>query len=103
MNNLAGFFFLTFVADASVGMSMWRLKWVRGLKWGTFWLLYSTFSLIVVPFALAFAVLPHSTAVYASLTPKQVLQPLLMGLLLRVAQPGRGALRTSKYLEAQSK
>ncbi len=89
MNNLAGFF-LTFIAGASVGMSMWPLKWVRGLKWN-FWLLYfAIFSLIVIPFALAFAVLPHLTAVYASLTPKQIVQPFLMGLLWGVAQLGAG-------------
>jgi L-rhamnose-H+ transport protein len=89
MNNLAGFF-LTFVAGASVGISMWPLKWVRALKWENFWLLYSIFSLIVVPFGLAFAVLPHLTAVYASLQPHQILQPFLMGLLWGVAQLGAG-------------
>ncbi len=89
MNNLAGFF-LTFVAGASVGISMWPLKWVRALKWENFWLLYSIFSLIVVPFGLAFAVLPHLTAVYGSLKPHQILQPFLMGLLWGVAQLGAG-------------
>jgi L-rhamnose-H+ transport protein len=89
MNNLAGFF-LTFVAGASVGISMWPLKWVRRLKWENFWLLYSIFSLIAVPFGLAFAALPHLTAVYASLPPRQISQPFLMGLLWGVAQLGAG-------------
>ena len=89
MNNVAGFF-LTFVAGTSVGISMWPLKWVRGLKWENFWLLYSIFSLIVVPFGLAFAVLPHLNAVYASLSPRQISQPFLMGLLWGVAQLGAG-------------
>ena len=89
MNNVAGFF-LTFVAGTSVGISMWPLKWVRGLKWEIFWLLCSIFSLIVVPFALAFAVLPHLNAAYASLPPQQISQPFLMGLLWGVAQLGAG-------------
>jgi hypothetical protein len=32
MNNFAGFL-LTLVAGASVGFSMWLLKWVRAWKW----------------------------------------------------------------------
>jgi L-rhamnose-H+ transport protein len=66
MNNLAGFF-LTFGAGAGVVIRMRPLKWVRGLKWENFGLLYFIFSLIVVPFGLSFAVLPHVIAVYASL------------------------------------
>lgn len=89
MNNFAGFL-LTLVAGASVGFSMWPLKWVRAWKWENFWLLYSVFSLIVLPFALAFIVLPHLSVVYASLGVRQLLQPFLFGIFWGVAQLGAG-------------
>ena len=92
MNNLAGFFTLASVAGASVGISMWPLKWVRRLKWENFWLLYSIFSLIAVPFGLALCgVLPHLTASLCfSPTLARFMQPFLMGLLWGVAQLGAG-------------
>ena len=89
MNNLTGFL-LTLVAGASVGFSMWPLKWARTWKWENFWLFYAFFSLIVFPVGLAFAVLPHLAAVYGSLTLHEVLLPLLLGFLWGFAQLGAG-------------
>ena len=89
MNNLAGFV-LTLVAGATIGVSMWPLKWARTWKWENFWLLYSIVSLVILPLALAFSVLPHLSYVYASLTPHQVLQPFLLGVFWGFAQLGAG-------------
>ncbi len=89
MNNIAGFA-LTLVAGASVGFSMWPLKWVRLWKWENFWLLYSIFSLIIVPFGLAFAVLPNLSTVYAALTLQEIMRPFLLGMMWGIAQLGAG-------------
>jgi L-rhamnose-H+ transport protein len=69
---------------------MWPLKWARVWKWENFWLYYAMFSLILVPFGLAFTVLPHLTDVYASLSMHEILWPFLMGVLWGFAQLGAG-------------
>lgn len=89
MNNALGFL-LTIIAGTSVGISMWPLKWSRHWKWGNFWLLYAVFSLIVVPFGLAFAVLPHLGSVYADLPESELVRPFLLGALWGLAQLGAG-------------
>jgi L-rhamnose-H+ transport protein len=89
VNNFVGFS-LTLIAGASVGISMWPLKWARAWKWENFWLYYAIFSLIVVPFTLAFAVLPHLGSVYAALSMKELFWPFFMGVLWGFAQLGAG-------------
>lgn len=89
MSSFLGFF-LTVIAGAWVGVSMWPLKWSRHWKWGNFWLFYAFFSLILVPFCLAFAVLPHLTQVYAALPAKELVRPFLLGALWGFAQLGAG-------------
>ena len=89
MNN-ALWFLLTISAGMSVGVSMWPLKWSRHWKWGNFWLFYAIFSLIVVPFCLAFAVLPHLSEVYAELPGAELVRPFLLGVLWGFAQLGAG-------------
>lgn len=81
---------MTLIAGASVGVSMWPLKWARLWKWENFWLVYSISSLIVVPFALAYAVLPHLNSVYAALDSRELLRPFLLGVLWGFAQLGAG-------------
>jgi L-rhamnose-H+ transport protein len=88
--NSIGGFSLILVAGASAGVSMWPLKWARAWKWENFWLYYGIFSLIIVPFGLAFAVLPHLTGVYASLPVRELLWPFFMGVLWGFAQLGAG-------------
>jgi L-rhamnose-H+ transport protein len=89
VNNAIGFI-LTLAAGTSVGVSMWPLKWARFWKWENFWLVYAIFSLIIMPFGLAFSVLPHMGHVYASLTFQQVLLPFGLGVLWGFAQLGAG-------------
>jgi len=89
VNNAIGFI-LTLVAGASVGVSMWPLKWARVWKWENFWLFYVVFSLIIMPFGLAFSVLPNMGHVYASLTFQQMFLPFGLGVLWGFAQLGAG-------------
>ena len=83
-------FALTFLAGLTVGFSMWSIKWARIWKWENFWLVYTLVSLIIVPLALAFWLLPHLGEVYASLTFHEVLKPLVFGALWGFAQLGVG-------------
>jgi len=69
---------------------MWPLKWARVWKWENFWLFYSLFSLIIMPFGLAFSVLPHLDRVYASLSFHQIFLPFSFGVLWGFAQLGAG-------------
>ncbi len=69
---------------------MWPLKWARAWKWENFWFYYAIFSLIIVPFGLAFAVLPNLSTVYASLALNEILSPFFMGVLWGFAQLGAG-------------
>lgn len=69
---------------------MWPLKWSRHWKWGNFWLTYAFFSLILVPFGLAFLVLPHLSQVYSELPVEELVRPFLLGTLWGVAQLGAG-------------
>jgi L-rhamnose-H+ transport protein len=89
VNSLSGFL-CAFLAGAGVGFSMWPLKWARLWKWENFWLAYSILSLIVVPFGLAFGLLPHLSTVYKSVPSQELVRPLLMGAALGVAQLGAG-------------
>jgi L-rhamnose-H+ transport protein len=83
-------FALTFLAGVSVGFSMWSLKWARIWKWENFWLIYAIVSLIIIPFVLAFWLLPHLGRVYLSLTAYEALKPLVFGALWGFAQLGAG-------------
>ena len=89
MNNAIGFL-LTLVAGTSVGVSMWPLKWARIWNWENFWFVYALFSLIIMPFGLAFSVLPHLGHVYASLSLHEILLPFCFGVLWGFAQLGAG-------------
>ncbi len=83
-------FLLTFVAGVTMGFSMWPIKWARVWKWENFWLVYVVVSLIIVPFVIAFLLLPDLTLVYASLTTREFMLPLLFGALWGFAQLGAG-------------
>jgi L-rhamnose-H+ transport protein len=89
VNSFSGFL-CAFLAGAGVGFSMWPLKWARSWKWENFWLPYSILSLIVVPFGLAFGLLPHLSTVYKAVPSQELVRPLLMGAAWGVAQLGAG-------------
>jgi L-rhamnose-H+ transport protein len=83
-------FFLALLAGATMGLSGWAIKLVRIWKWENFWLVYAIVSLILAPTALAYLLLPHLNQVYASLTPREFLLPLSLGLCWGLAQLGAG-------------
>lgn len=83
-------FALTLLAGIMMGGNLVPLKWIRVWKWENFWFVYSIVSLLIVPFALAFLLLPHLATVYSS-TPTNVLfRPFLYGVLWGIAQLGAG-------------
>jgi len=62
------------------------MKYSRQWRWENTWLLFSLFSLLILPWMLAISFVPNLWAVYAS-TPSRVLfVPLGFGLLLGIAQ-----------------
>ena len=89
MANAFGFL-LTVIAGTCVGVSLWPLKGARRWKWENFWLFYALFSLILVPCALAFTMLPHLREVYCSVARREIVTPFLLGTLWGFAQLGAG-------------
>jgi len=80
----------TFLGGVSVGFCLWSLKWARTWKFENYWLVYCIVSLTIIPFAMAYWLLPHLGSVYASLSAHEVLKPLLFGALWGFAQLGAG-------------
>ena len=60
-------FALTLLGGVTVGFSAWSLKWARIWKFENYWLMNCILSLIILPFLLAYWLLPHLVNVYASL------------------------------------
>jgi L-rhamnose-H+ transport protein len=83
-------FLLTFLAGSMMGANLAPLKRIKIWKWENFWFVYSIVSLLIVPFALAFILLPHLATVYASVPSSTLLRPFLYGALWGVAQLGAG-------------
>jgi len=84
-------FLLTLVAGIMMGGNLLPMKWMKAWRWENFWLVYSIMALVVVPFALAFILLPGIGGVYASLSPRVMLLPFLYGLTWGIAQLGAGS------------
>jgi L-rhamnose-H+ transport protein len=89
MRDILGFL-LTVIGGVSVGMNMWPLKWARRLKWENFWLIYAVVSLIIIPFALAFSILPHLGEVYSHANRVDLAVPFFLGTIWGFAQLGAG-------------
>ena len=83
-------FALTLLGGLSVGFSAWSLKWARIWKFENYWLFNCIVSLIILPFSLAYWLLPHLGSVYASLGAREVLKPFLFGALWGIALLGAG-------------
>src|SRR5690349_21632856 len=83
-------FALTLLGGVSVGFSAWSLKWARIWKFENYWLLNCILSLIILPFSLAYWLLPHLGNVYASLGAREALKPFLFGAFWGIALLGAG-------------
>jgi L-rhamnose-H+ transport protein len=81
---------LVLLAGITMGGNLVPMKWMKVWKWENFWLVYSVVALVVVPFALAFFLLPGIGGVYASLSLRVMLLPFLYGLTWGIAQLGAG-------------
>ena len=62
------------------------MKHSRSWKWENLWLVFSVVGIFVVPWALAFGLVPGLMQVYAGVTPRALLLPLGFGLLWGFAQ-----------------
>jgi len=89
MNFLHGFA-LTLLGGVTVGFSSWSLKWARIWKFENYWLLHSIIGLTILPFCLAYYLLPHLVNVYASLSAREFVKPFLFGFLWGFALLGAG-------------
>ncbi|MGA3164925.1 MAG: L-rhamnose/proton symporter RhaT [Terriglobia bacterium] len=62
------------------------MKYSRSWKWENTWLVYAVVALCLVPWALAFGLVPGLTHVYAGVGRRALLLPVLFGLLWGTAQ-----------------
>ncbi|MGD1156691.1 MAG: L-rhamnose/proton symporter RhaT [Terriglobia bacterium] len=62
------------------------MKYSRSWKWENTWLVYSLVALFLVPWTLAFGLVPGLLKVYAGVTLRALLLPVLFGLLWGTAQ-----------------
>jgi L-rhamnose-H+ transport protein len=77
---------LTLIAGVLAGNSMLPMKFARRWQWENTWLVFSVVSLVVLPWALALALVPNVWGVYARLAASQFLVPLLFGAGWGIAQ-----------------
>jgi L-rhamnose-H+ transport protein len=83
-------FALTFLAGCMAGANLVPMKWMRVWKWENFWFVYSIVSLLIVPFCLAFLLLPNLASVYAAVPFSKLVKPFLYGAFWGIAQLGAG-------------
>ncbi len=81
---------LVLLAGLTMGGNLVPIKWMKAWKWENFWLVYSIMGLVVVPFALAFLLIPGLAGVYASIPLRAMVWPFIYGLVWGIAQLGAG-------------
>lgn len=77
---------LTLLAGFCSGNSMLPMKFARRWQWENIWLVFSLFSLVILPWALALLLAGNLRGLYSSLLPGQLLLPFLLGAGWGVAQ-----------------
>jgi L-rhamnose-H+ transport protein len=77
---------LTLLAGLCSGNSMLPMKFARRWQWENTWLVFSLFSLVILPWALALLLAGNLRGLYSSLSPAQLLLPFLLGAGWGVAQ-----------------
>ena len=75
-----------FVSGSLNGAFPLPMKYSRSWKWENLWLVFSIVGIIVIPWTLAFALVPGLFQVYASQTARALLYPMTFGLLWGFAQ-----------------
>lgn len=79
-------FFLTFAAGILSGNCMLPMKFARRWPWEAIWLVFSLASLVILPWALAFAEVKNLHFIYAALPGTAFLAPLAFGVGWGIAQ-----------------
>lgn len=67
------------------GSFLLPMKWVRTWRWENTWFLFSLTYLLIFPLFLAAAFVPHGAEVYRHVPVRELLTPLLFGLLFGVS------------------
>jgi L-rhamnose-H+ transport protein len=76
----------TMLAGLMSGTCMLPMKFVRSWKWENIWLVFSVISLIIIPWALALALVSNLFETYGALSMRQLAVPLLFGAGWGIAQ-----------------
>lgn len=77
---------LTMLAGVMSGTCMLPMKFVRSWKWENLWLIFSLFSLVVIPWMLAIGLVDRLFETYRALSFRQLAVPMLFGAGWGVAQ-----------------
>lgn len=77
---------LALVGGVMVGNCMVPLTFVRRWRWENAWIVFSLVALVILPWTLAFLLVPNLLAVYSSLTGSQVSKPFFYGMGWGIAQ-----------------
>jgi L-rhamnose-H+ transport protein len=77
---------LTLVAGLCSGNSMLPMKFARRWQWENIWLVFSLFSMVIIPWTLAILLAGNLRNIYCSLLPGQLLLPFVLGAAWGVAQ-----------------
>ena len=77
---------LTIVAGVMSGNCMLPAKFVRSWKWGNVWLVFSLFSLVILPWSLALLLVSHLELTYRNLSLSQFVVPIAFGAGWGIAQ-----------------
>lgn len=77
---------MTLLAGLLAGNSMLPMKFVKRWQWENTWLVFSLVSLLLIPWALAFAMVQRLGPLYASLPASAFAAPLLFGAGWGIAQ-----------------
>lgn len=77
---------LTLLAGFCSGNSMLPMKFARRWQWENTWLIFSLFSMLILPWALALLLANNLRSLYSSLLPGQLLLPFVLGAAWGVAQ-----------------
>jgi L-rhamnose-H+ transport protein len=85
-SNLTTGFLLVVAAGAMVGNCMLPFKCLRTWKWEGAWMVFTLVSLLVVPWAVAFAAVPGLLSIYAACSIADLLPSLLFGFAWGIAQ-----------------
>lgn len=79
-------FVLSLLAGVLAGTCMLPLKFARRWSWENIWLVFSIISLVILPWALALAIVKNLFAIYAALPQSAFVTPVLFGAGWGIAQ-----------------